>query len=340
MHNNGHLKNKKVKTLGESFSIAEQKQSLQDCGKYEITAHMFRIVYTEVKMNIPLMGHRDIVQLIHLSGGSIGYNHYERTSALRMAELISETFHQQLTDYILQSDSPWSIICDGASDPRQNHYLTVLLQGIEHNLPKVYFYRLILIGSDETAEGLMQLLINAFEDDGIKDKMKQNLIGFTSDGANVMMGKFNGLAKKVERFAARPIIATHCMAHRLELAILHAYDGRPEFNFMNHMPILINEVYSFFYGQGHKKKAYMREVLKDATVTLNYIFEVRWITSERSALRRIIDNFEGLIKVLQKISESENFDAPTKYKAGSLANKLQNKNFFMLLNFRSDIARS
>ena len=84
----------------------------------------------------------------------------------------------------------------------------------------------------------------------------------------------------------------------------------------------------------------MREVLKDATVTLNYIFEVRWITSERSALRRIIDNFEGLIKVLQKISESEDFDAPTKDKAGSLANKLQNKNFFMLLNFSSDIARS
>lgn len=83
----------------------------------------------------------------------------------------------------------------------------------------------------------------------------------------------------------------------------------------------------------------MREVLKDATVTLNYIFEVRWITSERSALRRIIDNFEGLIKVLQKISESENFDAPTKDKAGSLANKLQNKNFFMLLNFRADLAK-
>ena len=118
-----YLKNKKQKMIPKQFEEAEKKQSATYCDKYRVTAIMFRIVYAEVKLNIPLMHHRDIVQLIHSSGGSVGYHHFERTSALKMATLISETFHQQLIDYILQSDSPWSIICDAATDPRQNHYI-------------------------------------------------------------------------------------------------------------------------------------------------------------------------------------------------------------------------
>ena len=332
-----YLKNKKQKMITKQFEEAEKKQSATYCDKYCVTAIMFRIVYAAVKLNIPLMHHRDMVQLIHSSGGSVGYHHFEHTSALKMGTLISETFHQQLIDYILQSDSPRSIICDAATDPRQNHYLSVLLQGIEDNLPKVYFYRLILLGSDETAEGLLQVLLKAFDEDGITDKMRQNLVGFTSDGASGMLGKHNGLAQKIQRFSDKHLIITHCMGHRLELAIK---SGFAEFNFMTHLNFFLNDLYSFYYGHSHKNKALMREFLDrgdDSTITLNYIFGVRWISSEKSAVTRVINSYCDLVKDLHSKSESDRLDSKTREKAKAMAKKLQNKKFFMVLNFHADL---
>ena len=75
-----------------------------------------------------------------------------------------------------------------STDTRQKHYLVVLFQAIENNTPKVYFYRLLPIGEDETAVGLLNVMKEAFQQDGIENKIKAILVGFTADGASVMLG--------------------------------------------------------------------------------------------------------------------------------------------------------
>ena len=51
---------------------------------------------------------------------------------------------------------------------------------------RVSFYRLILVGVDETAEGLVREVMYYFEKDGIVDALKSRLHGVVSDGASVM----------------------------------------------------------------------------------------------------------------------------------------------------------
>ena len=100
------------------------------------------------------------MELVSTAGGKVGYHHYEKRSATKIAEFISAQMHKQLIKHILETDSPFSLITDGATDTRQNHYLSVLLQGLENNMPKVYMYRLLLIGEGEKASDLLELIVS------------------------------------------------------------------------------------------------------------------------------------------------------------------------------------
>ena len=52
--------------------------------------------------------------------------------------------------------------------------------------------------------------------------LKDQLVGYTFDGASVMMAKSGAVTQQLQVKIGRPVIVTHCVAHRLELAVLDA----------------------------------------------------------------------------------------------------------------------
>ena len=52
--------------------------------------------------------------------------------------------------------------------------------------------------------------------------LKEKLVGCTFDGASVMMARSGGVPQQLQAKIGRPIIVTHCVVHRLELAVLDA----------------------------------------------------------------------------------------------------------------------
>ena len=52
--------------------------------------------------------------------------------------------------------------------------------------------------------------------------LKEKLVACTFDDANVMMAKSRGVTQQLQVKIGRPVIATHCVAHRLKLAALDA----------------------------------------------------------------------------------------------------------------------
>ena len=57
-------------------------------------------------------------------------------------------------------------------------FLVALIQTLEEYRVVNYFYSLIPIPSDESAESLKTVVLKKFEDDGILQKIKNNLVGF------------------------------------------------------------------------------------------------------------------------------------------------------------------
>jgi hypothetical protein len=125
--------------------------------KYEATANMLKLVYTEVKLNIPFWNHEDLVHLLTASYSSnLGVLHRTRQSAVKMAKFISDILHKKLIDHMCSAESqPYTIILDGTTDKKGKHFLIVYIRALEKNRPSgsedtdiklhrpvTYFYKL------------------------------------------------------------------------------------------------------------------------------------------------------------------------------------------------------
>ncbi len=329
-------KEKKQASLTTTFSRLEDEQQRKTEYLYKATSNMFRMIYTEVALNIPLSSHNTMVTLMHLNGAPKGLHHYERRSAQRIVDFISKDMHKKLVDFfkLRYGFDPVSLIVDGSTDVKQNHYLITYLQVLDNNNPLVYFYRLLPMRQGETAQDILDTILNAWEEDGIKEYMKSNLIGYGADGASVMMGKHKGLGKLLQKFSQRELVSVHCMAHRVHLSIRRAFST---FTFMNHFESAINGIYTFYYSHGHKRRNHLWNFAGGQILELSYIFETRWISSELSAIKRVIHNYKVLLGDLNELKISEDFDAKTQRTAAGMYTQLTDRYFIILLHFMADI---
>lgn len=317
------------------YRTAAQERTSQE---HQATDRMIRTVYTEVRLNIPFLSHREIVWLQKENGAELGTHHFERTSATKMAEVIADTMHDTLVAYINSNTYPLSIIMDTATDPSQKNYLIIYLRTLENDFPRTYFYSLLLVES-ESAASLLDLINAKLRQDGLYDLFNKRLIGYASDGAAVMRSEGNGLAGRIQSQAENHIYIIHCMAHRLQLAIGHAMEN----TFLDtHFEKTINGIYSFYNNKAVKRKATLRntaEALDQTFYELNYIFEVRWVASELKALERLMLNYRTILENLAHIeaSPATDFDSDTKATAKGYYTILMNSRFLVTLAFMRDV---
>ena len=206
----------------------------------------------------------------------------------------------------------------------------------------MYFYKLILLEADESAQGLFKALQGAWNEEkhDLIGYLRNNLIGYASDGAAVMLGKNNGLGQVLNSWTTEDIYTVHCMAHRLHLAIRKGFKSVPYYKKFEH---LVNEIHNFYFRHGHKRKAHLRElasVLNEHLYQLSYIFEVRWISSEFAALKRLNDSWHLLVLDLDSISMDSSFSESTRAQAKGLSRELKDKFFLLILEFTLDMLKN
>ena len=108
---------------------------------------------------------------------------------------------------------------------------------ITREYPIIYFYSFEQIKYDESAQGYMNLISQKFNSENAANNLgiyfeniiKRNLIGFASDGANVMIGSNGRVSQKLTEYVERSIFTIHCLAHRLQLAVGRAWNEKTYF---------------------------------------------------------------------------------------------------------------
>lgn len=149
--------------------------------------------------------------------------------------------------------------------------------------------------------------------------MRNNLIGYVSDGENTMTGETGGLISYFRNIARKQPL--HCMA------IDKAYESIPYFAKFDK---LINNLFKSYNKNSYKKKMRFKTAkrLNTTFYELNYIYRVRWISSEFQA----ISDFNKMWKLvdvdLSQIRDNRrNFDADVRNEASSHWQALKAKNF-------------
>lgn len=165
----------------------------------------------------------------------------------------------------------------GSSDLQRTHNMIVYFLAVEDHVPIMYFYKLIECSLDQSADGLFKALKNAFVEEEVDfiQYLRNNLIGYISDGAPVMLTK-NGLVSKFRSFVNRPIYFVHCMAHKLHLAITMCFEKVTYFR--NYFEKNIDNLVKMYNSHSTKRYAHLVEKSNRFDVRL---YEIHSISQTR-----------------------------------------------------------
>ena len=120
----------------------------------------------------------------------------------------------------------------------------------------------------------------------------QKIVIFTSDGAVVMLGKRNGVAKLLKNFVQH-IIEQHCVAHRKELGI---DDALSKVSLMQNIEALVGTVYIMFSRSSVKKQRLyaFAQAFGHNLISFKAIHDVRWL-SRHFAIQTLARNHDVLL---------------------------------------------
>lgn len=90
------MQEKKKDILGQEFRKINEELEGEDNKALVVTSRMIRTVYIEVKTNIPYSSHRNMVVMQDSNGVNMGFHHYDKTAATKMAASISNYMHEIL----------------------------------------------------------------------------------------------------------------------------------------------------------------------------------------------------------------------------------------------------
>lgn len=114
----------------------------------------------------------------------------------------------------------FSVIYDGATDSCITEIEIVYCRYLRDGKPTNCFVNLHEV-EHAHADDVFSAIDTAMVSAGIED-WKEKLVGVGSDGANINTGSNNSVATRMQSEGCEHVVIVHCVAHRLELAILGA----------------------------------------------------------------------------------------------------------------------
>ena len=155
------------------------------------------------------------------------------------------------------------------------------------------------------------------------------MCAFGSDGASVMTGCDNGVAKRLTDQFNPWLIAIHCVAHKLALASNDAMDSEDWACFER----TLSEIFTH-YNQSPKKQGSLREICEICAIQLRklqYPSKVRWLSRAASCLS-VLNVLPALLKDLKAESQKKPGES-----ASNLLHRISNFKWIAQLHFMTDI---
>jgi len=160
-----------------------------------------------------------------------------RTKATAIVcNVIGEYSSMNLTDRM--KNNLFSIMIDESTDHSNTKHLVIVTRMMNNETYEVRdeFAGLVQV-SDGTAQGLYDTIIMFFNKNNIN--YKKNLVGFASDGANVMFGNHHSVKSLLEHDVPN-IFVMKCLCHSLALCASYACEKIP-----SDVEELLRDIYSY-----------------------------------------------------------------------------------------------
>ena len=215
---------------------------------------------------------------------------------------------------------------------------------------QVKYYGLIEIGEDETADGLVNVVWNKLEEDGLLDTMRARLLGVVSDSAPVMVGQRKGKGGFTKKLGERlhngvnKLIAHGCLAHKQNLMIRNAMNkkglnGHPMYYSVQFAELDVNAV-ATYHSQSHKVTGHLRNTcsrFEGVTFLMpRKIHKERWVGSSFLAYNVVDKMYPVLVRHVGEIIDDPCYSDASHESAADIDDYLHDKNAQVALYFTLD----
>ena len=165
------------------------------------------------------------------------------------------------------------------------------------------------------------------------DNFYKRLVNVNFDGASVMSGHVSGVQKRFKDVQPG-LIYTHCVAHRLELAVLDAI--KSDDNYLEKFDAIVNDVFKFYYYSALRRKELktIAEYLEDEFKQLGLMKNIRWLASRSRALNILETNYKTLVFDMESKSYGQ---SETSKKARGYVEFIKRPHFLFYLHFLQDL---
>ena len=323
-----------VKTKEEFKEILYRKHTSGEI--LEAQNNQFLTAHEEAKLAMSYKSHVGLTQLQAENGCNIGRLH--RTDRGSKMERLSmcKRHRKSLKSFLLHYNGPVGILLDESVDVSHKSQMIVYIQGVEGNMPMMWYYRTIQV-TDATAEGLFRALIDTWREDGLHDFFKANLLSIATDGASTLTGLRGGLMTLLDNWSDRELVRTKCMAHKINLSTKW---GIGKFEYFIFIEKFVNRHHGFYKGNaGHSRYDHLIKTSLELGVYLfapAYVHDVRWSSSETWAFEVLLRNWEVLVDDLNFLVNNPK-NQSEKNQAMELLVTLLSRRFLLLIHFAKDI---
>lgn len=206
-----------------------------------------------------------------------------KTTAITKRVIGHENFQNICEDL---RKTKFSLIIDESTDRTTQKHLCLVVRYAKNNIIGDHFFCLIpLINAD--ANTLYKQINDTFT--MYKISLKNNLIGFASDGANVMMGANHSVMALLKNDIPS-LYVMKCICHSFHLCASYACHKLPKY-----VEDFIRDLYNYF-SSSPKRTAEFVEFQTFCDVKVHKLLhpsQTRWL-SVHSAINRILEQFEPL----------------------------------------------
>lgn len=316
--------------IKQSFQHSNEIWRKQNMEKIEITKRVFNTAYTIARKNIPFNTHAALVEMQKMNGVDMGKVLFSNHSCGNIITYIAQSMVKKLVEFVLESDSYFSILLDESTTCSNLTALIVYLRitGPDGEPCNSFFSLVELEGTRgvDIANALYRSLI----DIGFpKNTLTEKLLGICTDGASNLQGEYNGaitLFLEMIGRADKEVVKMHCMNHKLELAVHKVVD---DINQVLHIRQFVDTLYAFF-SQSPKNQRALELVARELQAELlkiGRIFDIRWLSSTYRSINALWKCLPSLCKFFQERTLDSTISSKDQAKATGMLRKMQNWSF-------------
>lgn len=218
----------------------------------------------------------------------------------------------------------FALIVDESTDRSCAKHLSLVVRYIDDDFSvRDDFFYLVKV-SVADAQTLYEHIVNCFVSNSIP--YKENMIGFASDGANVMMGEHNSVQSRLKTDIPF-LFVVKCICHSFHLCASYACEKLPRY-----VEDLTRDVYNYF-NSSPKRTVEFEQFQHFCNIKIHKILhpsQTRWL-SVHMVVTRILEQYDAL--KLYFIDSVSNHDVLA---AENILNKLNDptcKLFLLFLDF-------